>query len=90
MKWGWDLKLKKREICRIVELTTDISSIGNSNFDKVADFFITFKSTNKPIISENAELKETLRDKTEEIIYGNRKTNHLSTHESLERGEDYS
>ena len=56
----------------------------------MADFFITFKSTNKPIISENAELKETLRDKTEEIIYGNRKTNHLSTHESLERGEDYS
>lgn len=90
MKWSWDLKLKKREICRIVELTTDINSIGDSNFDKVADFFITFKFTNKPVISENTELKETLRDKTKEIIYGNRKTNHLSTHKGLERGGYYS
>jgi len=56
----------------------------------VADFFITFKFTNKPVISENTELKETLRDKTKEIIYENRKTNHLSTHKGLERGGYYS
>jgi len=31
-----------------------------------------------------------LRDKTEEIIYRDRKTNYLSTHEGLERGGDYS